>query len=191
MRIFALTLCALVACIENQGLGRSSSAPTRPPAPNVDAARELDQQGVTAFKEGRYRDALVFFREARRLGGPSSELWNIARCYQRLDEGEEAMKAIDEYLAQPDVTAEEKNDAQREGQLLRARPSSLAIVSTPNGASVVIDGQSFGATPLSTEILPGSHTIILRSGGKEERRQVEAKFGRALVVQVDFAASHK
>ena len=76
---------------------------SEPRGPNLDAARELDQQGVRAFREGRYQDAIRDFRAARDLGGPSSELWNIARCDERVDDAERAVQALDEYMAAPDL----------------------------------------------------------------------------------------
>src|SRR5260370_13765526 len=52
----------------------------------VDAARELDQEGVRVFRERRYADAIRYFRAAYVLGGPPSELWNIAKCKERMDD---------------------------------------------------------------------------------------------------------
>src|ERR1700712_2107052 len=57
---------------------------------DLERARVLDQQGVRAYKEERYNDAIRYFVEARKLGGPSSELWNIAKCHVHLDQPEEA-----------------------------------------------------------------------------------------------------
>src|ERR1700744_293062 len=67
-------------------LGHAEGAPH----PTVDAARELDQQGVRSFRAGRYADAIDYFRAAYRLGGPSSELWNIVRCREGMDDAEGA-----------------------------------------------------------------------------------------------------
>src|ERR1700736_4580579 len=100
--LFALAALAAIACVPSQ----QRPGDTLMPAPrkteggsikgsDLDAARELDQQGVRAFAAGRYREAIHFFYEARRLGGPPTELWNIARCHERLDEGEESAKAIE------------------------------------------------------------------------------------------------
>src|SRR5258706_16315894 len=100
VRPFVVISCRVaLSCIppaQGQG-GRLMPAPKRTGAgalggSDLDAARELDQQGVRAFAAGRFREAIHFFEEARRLGGPASELWNIARCHERLDEPEESAK---------------------------------------------------------------------------------------------------
>jgi hypothetical protein len=161
--------------------------------PNVDAARELDQEGVRAFREGRYADALRYFRGAYWFGGPSSELWNVARCRERLDDGEGASAAIDEYLARHDLSPSDRAGAAQEQQALSARPSTLTVTTMPTGASVTLDGkQGVGRTPLSVEVSPGSHTMAVRRDGYSvETRAVEAHFGRAVIVSLDLAPAGK
>src|SRR5258708_4901339 len=74
-------------------------------ARDLERARVLDQQGVRAYKEERYNDAIRYFTEALRLGGPPSELWNIAKCHARLDEPKEASEALEQYLAEPGLSS--------------------------------------------------------------------------------------
>src|SRR4051812_2708770 len=61
----------------------------------VESARELDQQGVASYRAGRFADAMAYFRAAYAQGGPPSELWNIIRCREALDDAEGASAAID------------------------------------------------------------------------------------------------
>src|SRR5579872_3655563 len=102
-RCCTLTLATLVAllgapaCVQGNGHARAGDDTEGDRSkPSVESARELDQAGVRIFKEGRYADAIRYFLAAYRMGGPSSELWNIARCHERLDDAERASKAIDE-----------------------------------------------------------------------------------------------
>jgi hypothetical protein len=164
-----------------------------PPPPlrkaNIEAARELDQQGVRAFRDGRYEDAVRYFRAAYRLGGPASELWNIARARERLDQPEAAAHAIEEYLAQSTLTSDERAEAEREDKALRSRPSALTVATRPSGATMAIDGRTTtGVTPLTLEIRAGPHTIaIKRAGYRTLTRQLEARFGRAVIVELELA----
>jgi hypothetical protein len=164
----------------------------KPVGKDLDAARELNQQGVVAFESGRYRDAIRLFREARRLGGPPSELWNIARCHQRLDEAEEAIATIDEYLSET-LSPEDRAEAVRERDKIRARPSVLTTVTVPPGAAVFVDGQfANGYTPLSSEIAAGSHSVTIKRGGYETKTvTVEAKLGRAVIVEIELVKAGK
>jgi hypothetical protein len=161
--------------------------------PNVDSARELDQEGIRAFRDGRYADAIRYFRSAYRLGGPSSELWNIARSHEKVDDPEGAAAAIDEYLSLRDLSAQDRHEAERELLALRTRPSTLTVTTTPPGAAVTVDGrQTLGPTPVSVELSAGPHTIAVRHEGYvTENRPLEARFGRAVIVSLDLTRAEK
>ena len=190
-RWLAIALVSAAAC-RMPPADDVSSAGRRADA-NLEAARDLDRQGITSFREGRFADAIRYFRAAYRLGGPPSELWNIARCREHLDDAEGAAEAIEEYLAQRGLTPQDRAEAEREERALRSRSSMLTVTTTPVGAEVVLDGaQPIGATPLTAEIRPGSHSIVVRLPGYAvERRPLEARFGRAVIVSLDLAKADK
>jgi hypothetical protein len=159
----------------------------------VDAARELDQQGVRSFRDGRYVDAIAYFRAAYRLGAPSSELWNVARSRERLDDPEGAAEVIEEYLALKDLQPQDRVEAEHEVSGLRSRPSTVTVTTTPSGALVVLDGKPVaGVTPLSVDVRPGPHSLVVRHDGySSENRAIEARFGRSLIVTLDLERSQK
>lgn len=195
-RVLRLPVCAFALC-GILAVGCESTLPPAPAAPstvavslvraNVDQARVLDQQGVRAFQAGRYRDAIFYFRASRRLGGPPSELWNAARAHEKLDEAELAAAAIDDYLADSAIAADERAEGIREKARLAARPSLLTVLTDPPGARVKVDSRSVGTTPLSTEISPGTHTVKLTHTSTSStvpiEVTVEARYGRALLVE--------
>jgi len=162
-------------------------------AKDLESARELDQAGVQSFKAGRFADAIRFFRAAYRKGGPSSELWNIARCEERLDDGELAASTIEEYLAQRDLAPRDRADGERELRALSERSSQLVVTTVPSGAVVVLDGkQTVGPTPLTIDIAAGSHSIAVHHDGyATETRPVTARFGRAIIVSLDLAKANR
>jgi hypothetical protein len=186
-----IALLALAGCVQQAGHAKgvddepASHART---TPDLESARELDQSGVRAFKEGRFGDASRFFRAAYRKGGPSSELWNLARCDERLDEPERAAASITEYLSQRDLAPSERSDAERELRALSSRTSMLTITTVPSGAVVVLDGhQTIGPTPLTIDVAAGSHTLTIRHDGySPEMRPFEARYGRAVIVSLDL-----
>ena len=106
----------------------------------VYAARAFDQEGVRSFRDGRYADAIAYFQAAYRAGGPASELWNVARSRERIDDAEGAAEAIDAYLAIKDLSAQDRSEALRESQALRERPSVVTVVTEPPGATIAFDG---------------------------------------------------
>jgi hypothetical protein len=200
MRILTMALLASGACATGGAHTRGVSLPVEEEEgvsvhlhPDVAAARELDQEGVRSFREGRYVDAIRYFRAAYRLGGPSSELWNVARARERLDDPEGADSAIQEYLAKHDLSAQDRAEADREGRALRARPSVLTVTTAPAGAFVVVDGrQTAGPTPVSVEVSAGRHNLsVKRDGYAAQTRTVEARFGRAVIVALDLVRGSK
>jgi hypothetical protein len=158
---------------------------------NLVAAREFDREGVRSFRDGRFADAIRYFRAAYRLGGPSSELWNVARARERVDDPEGAASALEEYLAQRDLTPQDRAEAEREERALRVRPSVLTVATNPPGAVVTVDRkQTAGPTPLSIEISAGPHTIsVRREGYAVETQPLQARFGRAVIVSLDLERS--
>ena len=153
----------------------------------LDQARSLDQQGVRAYQDGRYKDAIVYFERAFKLGGPSLELWNIAKCHLKLDELEAAHDALDAYLARTDLSADDREEAKKQREALDHRTSPLTVTSTPTGARVFLDGKRTGATPLTVSISAGQHQVMVEQDGYPSfTAPANARFGRALVITADL-----
>jgi hypothetical protein len=184
----AAALALPAACVARDPAVPATVA-ARSAAPNLDVARALDAQGVLAFERGAYRDAIQLFREAHRLGGPPSELWNEARCHEHLDEIEDAADVLDDYLRETGISKDERADAERELAQIKTRPSLLTVTTTPAGATALLDGRPLaGLTPLTIAVPPGSHALVLRHAGfDEDKEDVVARFGRAVIVEIDLA----
>jgi hypothetical protein len=188
MRLAAFALVATAACAPAGSRTPEPRETTRRVRPELEAARELDQQGVRSFREGRYADAIRYFVAAFRLGGPSSELWNVARSRERMDDAEGAAASIEQYLTQRDLLPQDRAEAERELQALRARASVLTVTTVPAGALVMVDGRpAAGPTPVSIEVHAGPHTLsIHRDGYATEVRPLEARLGRAVIVSLEL-----
>lgn len=181
--------------LASAGLAPSpASAQTRAASPraaeDLTRARILDQQGAKAYADGRYNDAIRYFEEAHRLGGPPFELWNIAKCHVRLDQPEQAAEMLERYLATPTLPAEDREEATQQLEALRKRPSTVTIASNPSGAAVTVDGRPAegGKTPTSFNVQPGPHTIRLELPAHAPYSQTfEARYGRAILLDVPLA----
>lgn len=147
-------------------------------------ARALDKEGAKAYGEERYVDAIRYFEEAYRLGGPAFELWNVAKCYLRLEQPEQAVEMLERYLAIPNIPKEDRAEATRQLETVKKRPSPLTVSSSPSGAEVSVDGKKVeGRTPLSTFLAPGAHVVTVSlSNHTSYTRGVEARYGRAVIV---------
>lgn len=177
-------------------LGLAAQAAAQPrPRDDMARARALDQQGAKAYQDGRYNDAIRYFEEAYRLGGPPFELWNIAKCHLRLDQPEQAAEVLERYLATPNLPPEDRKEASQQLEELKQRPSSLTVASSPSGANVTVDGKPPGEgshTPVTVTVQPGPHTVMVTMPNYAVcTRQVEARYGRAIILDATLAKDTK
>lgn len=190
-----LLLLALLAAprVARAQAPRPASSPPR--AEDLARARSLDQQGARAYGDGRYNDAIRYFEEAYRLGGPPFELWNIAKCHAKLDQPDQAADFLERYLATPSIPADDREEATQQLEALRRRPSTLTLASTPTGATVLLDGKPVEGsprTPTSFTVPPGQHTISLSAPGHATHMQtVDARYGRAIILDVPLGRERR
>ncbi|MDB4940538.1 MAG: Thiol-disulfide isomerase [Labilithrix sp.] len=158
------------------------------PQPDLARARTLDQQGAQAYGDGRYNDAIRYFEESLRLGGPPFEMWNIAKCYAKLDQPAFAAEMLERYLATKSLPPEDREEASQQLESLRRRPSDVTLASTPSGAALLVDGHAVegsAATPTTFVVSPGTHTFSLSSPGYQTvTRTFDARYGRAVLLDV-------
>jgi tetratricopeptide (TPR) repeat protein len=88
------------------GCGTALAVPTEAYAQNKtekaatdQRARELFQKGDVAYSEGRYEEAREAFQEAYDLSGRAQLLFNVSNALERLGRYQEAVDALDKYLA--------------------------------------------------------------------------------------------
>lgn len=197
MRLLALVLLslALLAGPRPALAQRPPASPSPPRAEDLARARSLDQQGARAYGDGRYNDAIRYFEEAYRLGGPPFELWNIAKCHAKLDQPDQAADFLERYLATPTLPAEDREEATQQLEALRRRPSTLTLASTPSGAAVLLDGKPVEGsprTPTSFLVPPGPHTISLSAPNHATHLQtIEARYGRAIILDLPLGKERR
>jgi tetratricopeptide (TPR) repeat protein len=76
-------------------------------------------------------------------------------------------------------------------ELVRQPTGALIVRSTPEGAEVILDGQSRGNTPLDLENLaPGSYRLVLRKAGHEFwQREVSVRVGERAEIGAELENS--
>ena len=150
----------------------AADAPASSPissAPHPAQARQLAkakyEQGVEAYRAERYADAVRSFLEADAISPSAALSYNIARAYEKLADDAQTMRWYRNYLR---LNPQAGNAAEVAGYV-RALSATLAkkgiqqvsVLSAPAGATVAIDGNPLGVTPLTVELPPGAHTALL------------------------------
>ncbi len=67
------------------------------------------------------------------------------------------------------------------------KPGRVTIGTTPLGAMVMVDGQAKGLTPLTMQLDPGSHTVVLQRAGIERTIPLQVTSGAEMTQHYEFA----
>jgi tetratricopeptide (TPR) repeat protein len=103
----------------------AGAQPTLAQLPAGDAAavtsrvEVLSQEGVLAYKDGRYREALARFKAALALQPVANLLYNIARTHEKLGERAEAVTYYERFDRAPDADGQARENARERVRVLR------------------------------------------------------------------------
>jgi tetratricopeptide (TPR) repeat protein len=193
----SLSACTLVALLTSahaahaEGAGDAKSAPGSGAAKPLERARVRYREGVEAYKEGHFRDAIDLFLEADQLAPSAALSFNIGAAYEKLGEPAAALRWYRDYLRRaPDASDRTQVEALVSGfehTLQSNGVQQVTVSSTPPGAELVVDGQSVGVTPFTVEIAPGSHAVrLLLAGRAPASRTVDLPADHAIDVDVEL-----
>ncbi|HEX7452250.1 MAG TPA: PEGA domain-containing protein, partial [Polyangiaceae bacterium] len=116
-----------------------------------------------------YADAVRLFLEADALEPSAALSYNIARAYEKLADDAQTLRWYRNYLRLNPAAANAADVQQFVRTLSEALAKKgiqqLSVLSTPSGATVAIDGNPLGVTPLTVELPPGAHSALLTLRG--------------------------
>jgi hypothetical protein len=147
------------------------------------------KRGVAFFKEGNYQAALTEFRGAYELVPSYEVLFNLALCERRLFQYGRAMRTLTQYLMEGGarIPADRREAVAREVEGIRALTSPVAVIVDGAPATVVVDDEPVGQTPLPELLLLGigKHKVRAeREGCSPDERVIEVRSGQAQSVQL-------
>ncbi|MEO8900554.1 MAG: PEGA domain-containing protein [Polyangiaceae bacterium] len=133
------------------------------------SAQAKYEQGVEAYRNERYADAVRYFLEADAISASAALSYNIARAYEKLADDAQTLRWYRNYLR---LSPQASNAAQVRQYLIPLAQSlakkgiqQVTVLSTPSGATVAVDTHLLGVTPLTVELSPGAHTVSLTLRG--------------------------
>jgi tetratricopeptide (TPR) repeat protein len=138
---------------------------------SVEAAREGQrteakatfEQGVLAYREGRYLQAAQHFLEADRLAPSSALSFNIAKAYEQLGDTSGALRWYRDYLRRApsahNATMVSGRIEALSAELSQRGLQQLTVLSVPQGATIAINGRTTGTTPQTFDLVPGQHRV--------------------------------
>jgi tetratricopeptide (TPR) repeat protein len=147
-----------------------------PEAEAKDRARVLFQQGVAAYREGKFYDAVAIFLQTQRVYPDTQLCFNIARAYENLGNVSAALRYYRDYLRQADRPSDGDEVRERvrglEQQVAQRGVQQLTVISQPEAATVLLDGKPVGIAPWTGETYPGKHRLALTLAGHVASEQV-------------------
>jgi len=134
-----------------------------------DAARELYKKGVASFKAQEFTKALDAFLNSYDTYAHFLTLKNIANCYEQLFDVPKAVEYYTRFLDEGGAEVKTEDRAELNAKLLKMsdKVGVLTVICEEEG-DLIIDGKVAGAVPgtLRLYFFPGTHNVVLKSGGK-------------------------
>ncbi len=160
-----------------------------PAADDVTEARTRFDQGSKLYRAGKYRDAIVQFEAAYRIKPHGAIHYNVAQCWERLEQWPEALQAYQAYLREVadarDRAAVRATMGRIERRLAAAGVQALLVYTDPPGAAVRIDGKPRGRTPYHVTLAPGIYRVsISLDGYAPDEQEVEMNMAGTRLVDV-------
>jgi tetratricopeptide (TPR) repeat protein len=147
-----------------------------PEAEAKERARALFQQGVAAYRDGKFYDAVAIFLQTQRIYPDTQLCFNIARAYENLGNASAALRYYRDYLRQADRPSDGEEVRARvrklQQQVAQRGVQQLTVLSQPESATVLLDGKPVGITPWTSETYPGKHRLALTLEGHTAQEQV-------------------
>jgi len=151
------------------------------------------RQGIAEFEEGHWREAVELFKQADALAPSQWLSFNIAKVFERMRDSRSALAWFRDYVRRsgdeaplPDVL---ERIGELEAELAAQGVQQLSVLSTPPGATVLLDGDSRGVTPYTGELAPGAHVLELRLRGHHDTwRELTLPPDRAIDVELVLVA---
>ena len=148
-----------------------SRAAQATPASKKAELKRLFKEGVIAYGEERYIQAVGFFKKAYKVSAKAKLLYNIAAAYEAAGKEEQAYSFYERYLKElwdaPNAVDVRATMERLKISFMASYPS-LTVNSTPAGAAIYLDERgaaAAGTTPLTFKVAPGRHTIIVEKEG--------------------------
>ncbi len=132
-------------------------------------ARKLYERGAQAYAEGKFYQAADLFLETYRVYPSTQLLFNVARALDKVGNVSGALRYYRDYVRQSPASSDEAEVSTRvrelEALLEQRGVQQLTVLSDPEGAKVVLDGQPLGLTPFTSNTHPGKHHLVLSLEG--------------------------
>jgi hypothetical protein len=127
------------------------------------------EAGRVLYQDGDYGGALLKFQASYDLSKDYRLLWNMAACEKNLRRYARVLNLIERYLAEggAQLSTADRDDAKTLAETVAAFVGTVTIAVNEAGASVAVDGESVGTSPLPAPVRldMGSRSLTVKKPG--------------------------
>ena len=168
---------------------------TASPDPAVEQARTHFKTAERLYHEARYTEAIAEFQEAYRIRAHGVLFFNIGKCYEQLGDIPNALRNYRRYLHEipgaKDKSLVNAAIGNLEKRLAAKGVQQLLVFAEPGGSVVEVDAKNLGTAPVSVELRPGPHRIVVTHEGFEAAtRDVMLPQDHSLEMDVALSATN-
>ena len=164
----------MLALILAVSLGADPQASSRTAESVEVKAKELIAAAKALFSRVRYAEAIAKFREAHAMARDSTNVYNIGKCYERLDEPGLALRNYREYLRLEPAAKEDavllRDISYAEKRLMAKGLQQLVVYVDPPAAQIAVDGKALTDSPAYVDLGAGEHELVVWADGYELAR---------------------
>jgi tetratricopeptide (TPR) repeat protein len=157
-------------------------------ADDLASAQRHFERGVALYQERAYEAALSEFQHAYETAPRYELLFNIAQVHYQLHEYAAALRNFERYLDEGayELGGERRAFVMREMAKLRERVGTLSVQSSVPGASVLLDDEELGTTPIAGELVDiGRHVLrVEHADHRPAVRRIQIASGQAEHVEL-------
>lgn len=161
-----------------------SAFPQVASADDVKLAKAEYQLGWQALQKKDYKKALVHYRRSYEEVARPRTMYNIAVCEEETGQYQAAIDHYQEFLNEAEARDADFLALARDKLVaLKKRIGAvLKVNSEPTGATVRVDGQVKGHTPLRLDLVAGTHLIRLsHKGTRSSERRIVIRAGEDIL----------
>jgi hypothetical protein len=162
--------------------------PDKVPSSEQKEADRHFKSGVELYKEQKYTEALAEFERAYEISPHPLVLYNIAGCHRELSQYQQAVKFYKRFISEGkgQVPGPKLTTAQTELDQILARIARVTVTVSPDGATLLVDGQELGTLVEMPIVLPpGEHRLVARMAGRTDAvRVIRVASGDELAVDL-------
>jgi hypothetical protein len=169
--------------------------PAGPAVPSADAVKEAEnhfRRGVALYKDGDAAGALVEFKRTYELAPNFHILFNLGQTYFQLQHYADALRTLQEFLAEGGTQIGPDRRASVEADILQlqARVGQVDVKVSPDGATIFVDDELLGTAPLALPVVVSvgrRKFTATKPGLPPQERFLEVASGDHATLSIDLA----